>query len=101
MTMNEFWPAFLDNEYAVRCDTQAQHDQFEEKLCSDVSLSVRHLYSSRFPYLCWDSKMAGILGWSGLGSHSYGKHKITFHDWLAMQEEPEDDISVSSLEEVL
>lgn len=101
MTMNEFWPAFLANEYAVRCDTQTQHDQFAKRLCGDMNLSVRHRYSSGFPYLCWDPVRDGILGWTGLGNYPYGKIKITFQDWFAMQEEPEDDISVGNIEEVL
>lgn len=101
MTMDEFWPAFLAKEYSVRCDTQAQHDQFVKKLYSDMSLSVQHLYNSRFPYLYWDPNIAGIFGWTGRGAYPYSKQKITFHEWLVMQEEPEDDISISNLKEVL
>lgn len=101
MTMDEFWPAFLANEYAVRCDTQWQHDQFVGSYENFCGKREQHKYNPPFFYLFHMGNPGIIGGWTGMGSHRYGAIKLTFQDWLAMQEEPTDDISVSNLEEVL
>lgn len=101
MTIDEFWFAFQSKEYAVRCDTRWEHDHFVrsyEKFCGERQ---QHKHSPPFLYLCCLGPRT-IGGWTGRTGISQGPAlKITFQDWLAMQEEPEDDISVSNLEEVL
>lgn len=48
----------------------------------------------------WPDDVPYLLHMDTKGS-LYAKQKITFQDWLAMQEEPEVDISVGNIEEVL
>ena len=83
MTMNEFWPAFLANEYAVRCGTQTQHDQFVKSYEEFSGEKTGHKYIPSLPYLYHTKSHLKIAGWTGLGTYQYGKIKITFQDWLA------------------
>ena len=94
----DFWEAFMQKEYAVRVDSQAEHDVFMEELREHTSREYGHMWNASHPYLYWASNHVG--GWTGTG-WIYVKQKITFAQWCEMITASTEDTLQPDLSEVI
>lgn len=94
----DFWEAFMQKEYAVRVDSQAEHGVCMEALREHTSREYEHVWNSSFPDLYWASNHVG--GWTGT-SGPYAKQKITFAQWCEMITASTEDTLQPDLSEVI